>query len=562
MNSLHYKLATLEEVMALTTPTEKLAVDFETDGFYGKICLAQFKQRDWPAALIVKDPDIFTLAGFLKTQPILAHAANYEIHTIQRNLATALGTGSSAWVPNDWECSLLLARLALPKLESHSLDNCLAAALSSCPYKAHGLVKTQMQKSNWKNIDKDKLTYAAIDVFYFFDLYDRISHKLDDISYQLDKLATGHISRLQKGGLAIDLNAAREKRDANDKAIAEYNLPINVNSYQQVRPYIGEMESDDAALAQFALNGNERAKQVREVRKLTKQNSFLTSYLTNHTDQRLHGMYSFTTRSGRGNCSNMNLQQLPRAFKSLFEAPCGRVRVMSDYSQLELRMACAISNEAVMARLFRDNDDLHQFTADRIHVTRQVGKTCNFNLIYGGSANMLQTIMMSDGDLLMPIEQVRVIKRKWHSLWPHLTAWQERMAKVHRSGGTVSTLLGRVMKPNLYTDAMNLPVQGSSAEVAKLALHYQVKAIQEAKLEDYVTFSNFVHDSFDWECEDNEELYTQLAKIVGDSMQTAWFEVIQHTPIPDLPMPISVEVGKNWGNLENGSEQPLHVYEV
>ena len=561
MRPLNYKFASLEEVMQATDLAKHLALDFETDGFYGHICLAQFKQRDWTATLLVKDPEIFTLAAFLKKAKLVIHSANYEIATVQANLAKALEQGGSGWVPNDWEDTLLLSRLAFPKLEKHSLDSCYEAVFNSCLYKAHGLQKSIMQKSNWKTLDKDKMTYAAIDVHYLLQLYDAVKHMQDTDSYKLDKLATGHICELQKGGLAINLVEARQRRDENNRKIAEYNLPINVNSYQQVRPYIGEVESEDTALAKFASQGNERAKNVRTVRGLVKQNSFLTSYLDNHTRGRLFGKYAFTTRSGRGKCSDMNLQQLPRAFKDLFEAPPGRVRVMSDYSQLELRMACAIANEVTMAKLFKGKEDLHTFTAERVHVTRQVGKTCNFNLIYGGSANMLQQIMLTSGDVAMPIEEVRTIKRKWHSLWPNLTAWQNKMSSVYRHGGLVKTILGRVMKPNLYTDAMNLPVQGSSAEVSKLALHYQVQAIEKADLEG-VIFCNFVHDSFDWECDDNPAVYKPLAKIVGDSMLDAWQQVVQHTPIPDLPMPVSVEVGKNWGKMEKGNEQPLFIYEV
>lgn len=562
MQPLKYRLTTLAEVVAKLNSQEKLAFDIETHDFYGPICLAQFRQRDWPETLLVPNPNVFELAQLCRTQPLLIHSANYEIHTIQRNLAKALELKASSWVPDNWTCTLLLSRLALPHNKEHSLDECYISVFRSCVYKAHGIDKKTMQKTDWRKLDESKLTYAALDVHYLFDLYDAIKHKEDDQSYQLDVLATSHISRLQSGGLSINMDKVHELKAANEKTIASYKLPINVNSYQQVRPYIGEQTSDDTALAMFALNGNIRAEQVRAVRKLTKQNSFLNSYIDNQQDGKLFGLYSFITRSGRGNCRDLNLQQLPRAFKSLFEPREGRVRVTSDYSQLELRMACAIANEVKMAALFKSGEDLHTFTATKMEAARQVGKTCNFNLIYGGSANMLQTILMTDADLLMPIEQVRSAKRKWHSLWPNLTAWQERMANVHRKGGTVKTVLGREMSPNLYTDAMNLPVQGSSAEVAKLALHYQVKAIKEAGLEGLVDFSNFVHDDFDWECDNDPDIYIPLARIVGDSMQAAWFEIVQHTAIPDLPMPISVEVGINKGLLAAEKETPIYLYEV
>lgn len=562
MRKLAYKVVALDDVIALVNPSTRLAVDFETHGFYGKICLAQFMQEDWDEALLVPNPDVFKLAQLLKTQPWMAHSVNYEIHTMQRQLAGALGNKASGWVPVNVDCTLLLSRLAFFTKKEHSLDDCYSYVFKSCIYKAHGLDKRVMQKADWRKLDDAKLKYAAIDVFYLFDLYRAVAHCKEDVSYNIDKLATLHIAKLQKGGLSINMDKAYERLTENNATIKEFNLPINVNSYQQVRPYIGETTSDDDALALFEINGNERAGKVRTVRKLTKQNSFINSYIENQQNGKLFGLYSFTTRSGRGNCRELNLQQLPRPFKSFFEPPKGRIRVMSDYSQLELRMACAMANETKMAELFRSGVDLHSFTGDKMSASRQIGKTCNFNLIYGGSANMLQSILMADAGTILPIEEVRSIKRKWHSLWPNMTHWQEQMSAVHRKGGVVSTLLGRKMSPNLYTDAMNLPVQGSSAEVAKLALHYQVRKLEHAELIDKVEFSNFVHDDFHWECADDPSVYMQVAEIVGSSMLEAWQEVTQYAKIPDLPMPISVEVGYNWGALASGVEKPVYVFEI
>ena len=331
-------------------------------------------------------------------------------------------------------------------------------------------------------------------------------------------------------------------------------VPINVNSYRQVRPYVGTEESDKLALVTLALQGNERAQEVLEARSLIKQNSYLTAYESSNMDGRLRGCFNFTAVSGRGRCSEINLQQLPRAFSYLFQAEPGKVFVHSDYSQLELRMACAYTNEKRMAELFFSGEDLHAFTAERLGSDRQVGKTCNFNLIYGGSARMLQSILLLAG-VELELEDVQKLKRGWHSLWPSLTRWQEEQASRHRKGSLVSTLLGRRMQPKLYTDAMNLPIQGSSAEVAKLALHYQHKEFIAEGLLDKIEFCNFVHDQFVWTCEDDPALYSKVAEIVGNSMQAAWFEIIKHAKITDLPMPIEVEVGKNF-------KDTLYTFEV
>jgi DNA polymerase-1 len=383
------------------------------------------------------------------------------------------------------------------------------------------------------------------------------------MSYELDKAATTRAFQFQTNGVSVDFDRIRARRAENDAKIKALNCPVNVNSYQQVRPYIGEDESDDIALATFALAGNERAEQVRKARKLIKQNSFLTKFVDEATDGRIYGKFTFTTKSGRGNCKDQNLQQLPRSLKGMFGVAPGNVLVMSDFAQLELRMICAIANETAMEKLFKNNEDMHTYTADMMGSPRQQAKTCNFNLTYGGSAKMLQTIFIKDVDLLLPLGQVTKLKKMWHNLWRGITKWQEEMASRQRRGGTFETLLGRKMKAKLFTDAMNLPVQGSSAEVSKLAMHRMFTELEKhPMLLEQAKFVNFIHDSFAWECPDDPDIYEPLAKITAEAMQSAWNELVAFTAIPDLPMPVEVSVGYNWGDLEYGIEQPKYEYKI
>jgi len=146
-------------------------------------------------------------------------------------------------------------------------------------------------------------------------------------------------------------------------------------------------------------------------------------------------------------------------------------------------------------------------------------------------------------------------------MYPALTRWQEDTTRGWRDGETSRTVLGRRFKPKLYTDACNLPVQGGSADVAKLAMHRTNKALKERGIEGVVQV-NFIHDSFTFECLADPDSYKPTANILAESMQSAWQEVTQHLAIPDLPMPVKVVVGSNWGDLEDGSELPLYTVEV
>lgn len=559
LKPIKYVFSTLSEVTSHIDPHQPVAFDIETIGLYGKVALAQFYQSHWDSAMLVKSPEILELAMTIRRWHLVMHNASYEVSTIQDQMGYELDAHRLPWVPERWDDTLLLSKLHFYTKESFSLDDCYSYVFGYDIYSAAGIDKKEMQKAKWTSINPEQATYGAMDVFYLLDLYDQVKGHTDDISYQLDKSATSAAFAFQVNGLPISHERIESQMADNNRKIAELAVPINVNSWQQVRPYIGEDESDGLALATFALEGNERAAKVRQARKLIKENSFLQKYLDESFRGRIFGKFSFTTKSGRGNCKDQNLQQLPRTTKGVFEAGPGKVLVMSDFAQLELRMICALSGEPAMEKLFKEGVDLHGYTVEMMNVPRQQAKTCNFNLTYGGSANMLRSIFISDVDLLLSIGEVTTLKKKWHNLWRTLTAWQERKTAEWRAGAVFETVLGRRMKAKLYTDAMNLPVQGSSAEVAKLAMHKMFKAVAEVpELVEVTKFINFVHDSFMWECPDDPAIYEPLALITANAMKDAWHEIVTHTKIPDLPMPVDVTVGKNWGDLEYEIETPIY----
>jgi len=562
MKTLHYKLVTLAEVKSSIDINTDVAVDFETRGFYGKILLAQFYQRHWDTVLIVRSPEILELSAVLKPLKFVAHNINYEVSTLQAQLGEVFATKCFKWAPYSFHDTLLLGKLQYWQKESHSLDKCYTYMLGFDPYEAHNLDKKTLQKSDFTNPNEAQLTYAALDVFYLLDLLDACKTWQDSQCYQLDVLATAHAFNFQTNGFAIDAKRIKERIKENNQKISDLAVPINVNSWQQVRPYIGEPESDGYHLALYTVrDGNERAKAVQTSRKLIKENSFLTKYLEESFEGRIFGKFAFITKSGRGNCNGQNLQQLPRSTKTMFSAPEGRVLVLSDFAQLELRYVCALVGEIRMSKMFKDGHDLHDFVKDLMEVERQYAKTCNFNLVYGGSANMLQSIFLTTGGAWLELSFVKELKAKWSALWPELIAWQTQVIKDWKAKKPLCTLLGRKMKAKLYTDALNLPVQGgSTGDISKLALHKMLTKVENLPdLKDRVLFVNFIHDSFMWECDNDPVVYKKLAQITAESMQEAWTALVSYTLVPDLPMPVDVQVGLNWGDIEYEIEKPIYT---
>lgn len=573
MRVLKHRVVDVKELKANLTTGELLAFDVETKGFYGAVLLAQFYQTGWDEVLMLRHPDITTLVGVLANQHIVCHNTCYEVSTIQRQLGVWAGKPNVYWRPHKWEDTLLLSKVRYFKKEKFSLDMCYQYLLGYDPYEVHDLDKKQMQKSDFTDPTEDQYTYAAIDVFWLLELYEDCKSLTDSQWYKLDKVATNHAFKFQCSGLGIDedkihtrIAEIQAKVDTNTARIEKLaGKPINVNSWQQVRPFINQNESDGYHLALFAIrDGCVRSGLVKENRTLIKRISFANKFLTTAVAGRIYGLFGFNTKSGRGQCKDQNLQQIPRALKDVFCAPKGRVLVMSDFSQLELRYVCAHTGDEAMANMFKAGIDIHNYVSDMMTIERQYAKTCNFNLVYMGSANMLQSIFLTQGDTWIELKVVNKLKSGWVKLWGGLAKWHKDTMKAWKAKKPFYTILGRKMSAKLYTDAANLPIQGSSAEVAKLALHKMNVAVNERPhlVQANVIFVNFVHDSFMWECDDNPEIYKEVAELTAKAMQDAWNDLVKFTKVPDLPMPVDVQVGYNWGDTEYGVVPPIYELKV
>jgi DNA polymerase-1 len=551
-----YRFGTLAEVQELVDLNKELCVDLETTAKYSGIRLVQFYQANWPQVILVEWPNAIELAGLLTYVRFSAHNAHYEITTIQTD-------ASVSWVPKEVDDTFLMARLAFPALPGYSYDEVVFTCIGYDPYKQAGLDKKELQKSDWsrKVLTKEQLLYAAYDVYYMPDIISKVNATSirDEISYKLDIHTLLHCCAMQWSGLPV----SEERRTARvieaEKRLKEINLPINCNSYQQVRKYLGSDESNDEALAQMISEGNERAKNVRETRKLKKRLMFLAKYAVD----RVIGKFKPSARSGRLTSEDDNMQQIPRSLKDIFEAGEGKVLLYADYAQLELRTACAITNCKRMADLFRRGEDLHTYTSlflfgeqsdpEKKAWFRQVAKGCNFLLLYGGGIPMFVSVLLRQMDLVLDLVTATRARVKWRNLWPEIYAWQNRGIANWKAGRLGRTPLGRKYKADMMTDQLNIENQGAGAEVAKLAFHYYMSRHNEQNKK-FAIVCNFIHDSFIIECDATPALYFRVAKQLAQCMQEAWFEVSKCFAIKDLPMPVEVKIGKNWGDLEKGKD--------
>ena len=556
-----YKVVTMEQLIAATDFKQKAACDTETIGLYGKIRLLQVYQRHWDQVLLVDSPNHLEVVSYMSKLHSIWHNAHYDFTTI-----------APRWSPDNFSDTFLLSRLAEPQHQEYSLDACLTRALGYDPYLKAGLNKKVLQKSDWSKpiLTEDQLLYAALDVYHLFKVYENVCQAEEEQSYILDKATLRKCLKFQWNGMPVQQHRIIEEYNSVIKTLRNiewqtkgvkwyYNhgkhsipMPFNPRSAVQVREALGLESTAKNILAEEAVaNGNKEADNVMKARSCMKLIGFLEKYEQHDI---LYGKFKPSARSGRLTSDDENLQQIPRALKKVFGTSDDRVLIYSDYAQLELRTICAIIGVSVMEKLFRDGEDLHGYVAsilfgeDYTKDDRQVTKTYNFNLLYGGSVGMVLSILMTYGMFVEHRKATRH-KTKWLNLFKEINKWQQECIAKWRKGKLNSTPFGRKYKAKLMTDFMNIMNQGAGAEVAKLALHYFEPWLEKHYPE--VKICNFIHDSFILDAPNDPEVYEPVAIKLAECMQEAWFQMSKCYKIKDLPMPVDVKVGHNWGDLED-----------
>lgn len=579
------KQITMAELELLTKPETMYFCDTETKGLYGEVRLLQVYTEAWDTVYYVDTPG--ALAVIKWHNDAIANGCKFVYQNAHYDLTTYQQQGYKKWVPAYGSIidTMLAGRLALPQLESHSLDSIMTATLGFDPYAKQGLDKKALQGSNWAApvLTKDQLLYACTDVWHLPAVYKKVAPAIETESYQLDMLMLHYCLDFQWNGMPVDQEKLQDLWQEQQRKIVELRkvVTINPNSWQQVRKWIGKDESDDLALAKFAQEGCDKSANIRKLRKALKLAGFLEKFQT--PDGRIYGKIKPAAKSGRTTSDDQNIQQLPRASKGIFGTP--GLLLYADYAQLELRTICAISNDATMEQLFREGKDLHTYTSDVLMSTeeqliadgytgaelkavrkrnRQVTKTANFSLLYGGGVGMFIDILVKTTDIWLDHTTASVIKRHWLNLFRGVNAWQQRGISAYQKGKLGRTPLGRHYKAKLMTDQLNIENQGAGAEVAKLAMHYLYKAGFKEKHPDWYV-CNFIHDSFILENPNPEhdlDEAREVAVMLADCMQRAWFAVSECMNIKDLPMPVEVSCGQNWGDIENDDIPNIFDYKL
>ncbi|MGA3036575.1 MAG: DNA polymerase I [Vulcanimicrobiaceae bacterium] len=301
---------------------------------------------------------------------------------------------------------------------------------------------------------------------------------------------------------------------------------------------------------------------ILEYREVTKLKNTYVDVLPSLADAsgRVHTEFNQTsTATGRLSSTNPNLQNIPvrselgRRVRKAFVAPAERLLLAADYSQIELRLMAHLSGDEAMRRAFAEGQDIHDFTARQIflvpkgqsvdHNQRRIAKSVNFGLLYGMSEFGLSQ------RLEIPKAEARAMTDAYFARFPSVRAWIDGNLEEGRENGYVSTLLGRrrympdlrarnfALRGAAEREATNAPLQGSAADLMKLAMVKVDAALRKAGLDAIMLLQ--IHDELIFEIA--AEQREKVARLVKSEME----EAMQIS----VPVEATIKVGSNWYDI-------------
>jgi len=273
-----------------------------------------------------------------------------------------------------------------------------------------------------------------------------------------------------------------------------------------------------------------------------------------------------STVTGRMGCQNPNLQNIPirteygRRIRGAFKAPKGFVMVSIDYSQIELRVAAGLSGDEKLIEVFKKGGDIHTAVAANVfavppeHVDKEMrrrAKVINFGILYGMGVSALRTTLGAN----VTRDEASKYLEEYFTSYPKLSRWIEKIKRDGERNGYVETVFGRrrylpgfkstlpMMRSQAERFAVNAPIQGTQADIIKLAMVKADKMIKEKKWEEKVKLVLQVHDELVYEVD--ESLAEKAAKEVREVMES----VAPSAELAGVPIVAEAKMGKDWENM-------------
>ena len=390
------------------------------------------------------------------------------------------------------------------------------------------------------------------------------------------------IARMEQAGITVDRRALEEYGAQLSTGIDGLQREIfalageefNINSPKQLGEILFEKRmlpsgkktktgwSTSAEVLEKLRGKDPIIDKILEYRQLTKLKSTYADGLVKviAQDGRIHSNFQMTvTATGRLSSTEPNLQNIPvrtelgAKLRDMFVAPEGKLLVDADYSQIELRLLAHISGDKTMISAFREGEDIHTVTASQVFGTplgevtkrqRSSAKAVNFGIVYGISAfSLAQDIGVFQSEAKAYID---TYLQKYSGVRDYMHSIVERA----KAEGFVTTLFGRKRPlPELKSAnfqmrafgeriALNTPIQGTAADVIKLAMVNVDRRMENEGLSARLILQ--VHDELIAECPEAEA--ETVRHILREEMENA----VSYT----VPLEVDVNIGKSWGEAK------------
>ncbi|AKG17626.1 DNA polymerase I [Moraxella bovoculi] len=495
---------------------------------------------------------------------------------------------------NNWHMDTMLASYVINGVATrHNMDDLARHYLGINTTTFEDVAGKGAKQLSFDKVDMDRASdYACEDadityrLFSVFDEYLQKDTNANSLLHKLEIPTAQILAQMEHDGILIKTEFLGKLSLAFDNQISQLEQKafelagesFNVASPKQLGEILfdklgisggkktktGQYSTSEATLAKI---DHPLVDVVLEHRSLSKLKSTYTDALAKVADKqgRVHTSYhQALTSTGRLSSSDPNLQNIPirtdtgRLIREAFIAPTGRVIMAADYSQIELRLMAHFSGDESLINAFKNNLDIHTATAAEImgkelsDVTpneRRSAKAVNFGLLYGmGVFGLAKQLGVENG-------VAKDYIKRYFARYPAIHDYMENTKSYAKSTGYVTTILGRKLyAPDINSSnamirqgaeraSINAPLQGSAAEIIKLAMI----AVDKILPKDHAKLLLQVHDELVFEVDSDKA--DEIGKLIKTAMQNVLTDTAKSLGWDvDFAVPLVVEigVGENW----------------
>ena len=478
----------------------------------------------------------------------------------------------------------------------HNMDTLSEIHLNHKTISFKDLVGTGKKEINFSEVDVEKAKdYAAEDADITFRLYKKFQKSLKDEKminiYEIfEKPLLKILAFMEIEGVKIDNKFLKSLSNKFEKKIVKIQNEVfkiskkefNIASPKQLGEILyndlkiadlkktkkGSFATSASVLEDLAFKGHKFPQLVLDWRQVSKLKNTYSDSLPEHINpntQRVHTSFLLAaTTTGRLASSDPNLQNIPiksedgKDIRKAFIAKKDHVLISADYNQIEMRILADLADVKGLKKAFKNNEDIHSLTASQIFNVdikkvnqdqRRKAKAINFGIIYGISQyGLAKQINVTN-------HEAEEFLNAYFLKFPEIKIYMDRTIKFCRKSGFVNNIFGRRSHFININDknynirnfqeraAINAPIQGSAAEIMRLAMIRLDKKLSDQKNQNTKMLLQ-IHDELIFETPKEEA--KRISKIIIDEMSSV-VKSEQHSF--SIPLTVDLNTGENWGTL-------------